>query len=105
MAYPDGTVPTTQEVHPTPIYETLSMGILAWVLWRLRDSFRPGTLFALYLVGSGVERFLVEFIRRNDAVAAGLTAAQIISLGLALAGAVWLALLHRGGGLRRPRAA
>ena len=26
MAYPDGTVPTTEEVHPTPIYETLSHG-------------------------------------------------------------------------------
>ncbi len=27
MAYPDGTVPTDQEVHPTPIYETLAMGL------------------------------------------------------------------------------
>ena len=26
MAYPDGTVPTTDEVHPTPVYETLAMG-------------------------------------------------------------------------------
>ena len=34
MAYPDGTVPTTEEVHPTPVYETLAMGLIAWVLWR-----------------------------------------------------------------------
>lgn len=102
MAYPDGTVPTTDEVHPTPIYETLSMGIVAWVLWRLRDSFRPGTLFALYLVCSGVERFLVEFVRRNNEVVAGLTAPQVTALGLAVAGAIWLAILHRGGGLRAP---
>ena len=27
MSYPDGTVPTTEEVHPTPIYETLVMGV------------------------------------------------------------------------------
>ena len=27
MAYPDGTVPTDTPVHPTPIYETLAMGI------------------------------------------------------------------------------
>ena len=53
MAYPDGTVPTTEEVHPTPVYETLAMGLIAWVLWRLRDRFRPGMLFALYLVLSG----------------------------------------------------
>ncbi len=26
MAYPEGTVPTTEEVHPTPVYETLAMG-------------------------------------------------------------------------------
>jgi phosphatidylglycerol---prolipoprotein diacylglyceryl transferase len=105
MAYPDGTVPTTQEVHPTPIYETLVMGILAWVLWRLRDRYRPGTLFALYLVGSGLERFFIEFIRRNSDVVAGLTAAQITGLVLAVAGAIWLALLERGGGLRQPATA
>ncbi|HEX4306660.1 MAG TPA: prolipoprotein diacylglyceryl transferase family protein, partial [Solirubrobacterales bacterium] len=66
MAYPKGTVPTTVKVHPTPIYETLAMGLLAWALWRLRDRVRPGVVFAIYLLGSGLERFLVEFIRRND---------------------------------------
>ena len=29
MAYPDGTVPTDEEVHPTPVYETLAMGLVA----------------------------------------------------------------------------
>ena len=28
MAYPDGTVPTDEEVHPTPVYETLAMGLV-----------------------------------------------------------------------------
>ena len=99
MAYPKGEVPTTTEVHPTPIYETLSMGLVAWFLWRLRDRVRPGALFAMYLVLGGIERFLVEFIRRNKEVAAGLTAAQIESLGLLVVGAVWVALLVRSGGL------
>ena len=27
---------------PTPIYETLAMGLVAWWLWRMRDRFRPG---------------------------------------------------------------
>ena len=67
MSYPDGTVPTDEQVHPTPVYETLAMGLVAWLLWRWRDRFRPGVLFALYLVLSGLERFLVEFVRRNDA--------------------------------------
>jgi phosphatidylglycerol:prolipoprotein diacylglycerol transferase len=100
MSYPDGTVPTTQEVHPTPIYETLAMGFIALVLWRLRDRFRAGVLFALYLVLSGAERFLVEFIRLNDEVFAGLTVPQLESLALMLIGSVWLVLAARGSGLR-----
>jgi phosphatidylglycerol:prolipoprotein diacylglycerol transferase len=95
MSYPDGTVPTTQEVHPTPIYEALAMGLIAFVLWRLRDRFRAGVLFAVYLVLSGAERFLVEFIRRNDDVFAGLTVAQLESLALMVIGSVWLALATR----------
>jgi phosphatidylglycerol:prolipoprotein diacylglycerol transferase len=102
MAYPDGTVPTDVPVHPTPIYETLAMGLAGWTLWRLRDAFRPGVLFAFYLVFAGVERFLVEFLRRNDAVAAGLTAPQLESLAIMIAGAAWLAIAHRRGGLRVP---
>jgi phosphatidylglycerol:prolipoprotein diacylglycerol transferase len=82
MAYPDGTVPTTEEVHPTPIYETLTMGLAALALWRLRDRFAPGILFGLYLIFAGGERLLVEFIRRNDSVLAGLTLAQLISIAL-----------------------
>jgi phosphatidylglycerol:prolipoprotein diacylglycerol transferase len=82
MAYPDGTVPTTEEVHPTPIYETLAMGLAALVLWRLRDRFAPGILFGLYLLFAGGERFLVEFVRRNDSVVADLTLAQLVSIAL-----------------------
>jgi phosphatidylglycerol:prolipoprotein diacylglycerol transferase len=100
MAYPDGVVPTTDEVHPTPIYEAASMGLVAWALWRLRDALRPGAVFALYLVLAGVERFLVEFVRRNEDAALGLTQAQLISVAMIVGGAVALALLRRGGGLR-----
>jgi phosphatidylglycerol---prolipoprotein diacylglyceryl transferase len=95
MAYPDGTVPTNQEVHPTPVYEALAMGFGAWLLWQLRDRFRPGVLFALYLLYAGVERFLVEFVRRNEDVALGLTAAQLESLAMMLAGAVWIFVVRR----------
>jgi phosphatidylglycerol:prolipoprotein diacylglycerol transferase len=90
MAYPKGTVPTTTRVHPTPIYETLAMGTVALVLWNLRDRYRAGTLFALYLVLSGIERLLVEFIRRNHEAALGLTLPQLISVGMAVAGVAWL---------------
>jgi phosphatidylglycerol---prolipoprotein diacylglyceryl transferase len=101
MAYPHGTVPTTTTVHPTPIYETVTMGLVAWGLWRARDAVRPGALFALWLVCAGVERFLVEFIRRNPAGALGLTTPQFESLGMMLVGGVWLAVMARHGGVRR----
>jgi phosphatidylglycerol:prolipoprotein diacylglycerol transferase len=100
MAYPEGTVATDQEVHPTPVYETLAMGIVALVLWRLRDRVAPGVLFGLYLVLAGTERLLVEFIRRNDSVLVGLTLAQLVSLAMMVGGAAMLAALHQ-----RPRAA
>jgi phosphatidylglycerol:prolipoprotein diacylglycerol transferase len=103
MAYPDGTVPTTTPVHPTPIYEALAMGIVALVLWRLRHRWAPGTLFAVYLVAAGTERFLVEFVRRNDAVLLGLTQPQVISIVMIAAGGAWL-WVRRGAPARTPRA-
>ncbi len=97
MSYPDGTVPTEVEVHPTPIYEALAMGGVAFLLWRWRARFTPGMLFAVYLVLAGTERLLVEFIRRNDEVALGLTQPQLLSLGMIAAGAAWIAVRVRAG--------
>jgi phosphatidylglycerol:prolipoprotein diacylglycerol transferase len=101
MGYPHGTVPTPPgvTVQPTPIYETVSMCAVAWLLWQLRDRVRPGVVLALYCVLSGVERLLVEFIRRNREVLAGLTAPQLESIVLAALGATALALLVRRRGL------
>jgi phosphatidylglycerol---prolipoprotein diacylglyceryl transferase len=90
MAYPHGTVPTTETVHPTPVYETLTMILVAWWLWRHRHAWRPGTVFAAYLVLAGLERFLVEFVRRNEDVFLGLTQPQVLSLVMIAAGAIWL---------------
>jgi phosphatidylglycerol---prolipoprotein diacylglyceryl transferase len=91
MAYPEGTVPTSETVHPTPIYETLLLGLGAFALWRLRGRFRPGTLFALYLLLAGAERLLVETIRRNEPVLGSLTLAQLISVAMIAAGTTFLA--------------
>jgi phosphatidylglycerol:prolipoprotein diacylglycerol transferase len=98
MAYPRGEIEIHHAVQPTPIYETMTMGLVALVLWRLRDRFRPGILFALYLALAGLERFLVEFVRRNAEVLASLTAAQLESLALLAAGVAWLVLMRRRGG-------
>jgi phosphatidylglycerol:prolipoprotein diacylglycerol transferase len=105
MSYPHGTVPTDRTVHPTPIYETLAMGMGAWILWQLRDRVRAGVLFAIYLVYAGTERFLVEFVRRNTEDSAGLTNAQLESLAMMIAGAIWIAIvIRRHGGIGREMA-
>ena len=104
MGYPHGTVPTPPgvTVQPTPIYETLAMCLLAYVLWKLRDRVRPGAILGLYLVFSGLERLLVEFIRRNKEVLAGLTAPQLESIVLMAIGIVLLAVMARGAGWAPP---
>jgi len=106
MGYPHGTVPTPPgvKVQPTPIYETVTMCLLAWGLWQLRDRVRPGVVFALYLFLSGLERLLVEFIRRNAEVFAGLTAPQLESVALMVIGTVWLWLMTRRRGVAALRA-
>lgn len=104
MAYPRGIVPTDVPVHPTPVYETLAMGMLASVLWRLRTRAwaTDGRLFGLYLISSGVERFLAEFFRTSTSVLLGLSAAQVTSL-IALIAGLWI--FTSRGGFSPPRAA
>ena len=94
MSYPDGTVPTTEIVHPTPVYESITMLVVFWVLWRFRGRLTAGwSLFGLYLVLAGVERLLVEFVRATPVTFAGMTTAQVISVVLILIG---IPLVWRG---------
>jgi phosphatidylglycerol---prolipoprotein diacylglyceryl transferase len=102
MAYPHGTKPIDTPVHPTPIYETLAMGLVAYFLWSLRDRFQAGVLFAMYLVFAGTERLLVEFIRRNSAEFLGLTQPQLISIVMMAVGLVWIGVKARRGQLTKP---
>jgi phosphatidylglycerol---prolipoprotein diacylglyceryl transferase len=90
MAYPDGTVPTTTEVHPTPIYEFLVMGAVTYWLWRRRDKVRPGELIGWWALLAGIERFLIEFIRRNEDIVGPFSLAQFVSVVMIVAGAWWL---------------
>jgi phosphatidylglycerol---prolipoprotein diacylglyceryl transferase len=91
MSYPHGEVPTTEQVHPTPVYETLASLLIFAVLWRLRTRMAPVRLFALYLVLAGAERFLIEFIRRNEHVLLGLTQPQLFAAAMVVAGIALLA--------------
>ena len=94
MSYPDGTVPTDQTVHPTPIYETLAMGLGAWVLWQLRDRVRAGILFAhLPRSTRGPSASSSSSCAATTTAALGLTTAQLESLAMMAAGAVWIAIV------------
>jgi len=37
MSFPNGLVPTSQRVHPTPIYEFVVACVIAWILWRIGE--------------------------------------------------------------------
>jgi phosphatidylglycerol:prolipoprotein diacylglycerol transferase len=78
-------------VHPTPVYETLASLLIFWLLWRVCERLAPMRLFGVYLLLAGAERSLVELIRRNDEVLAGLTQPQLFSIALMAAGRLTLA--------------
>ena len=96
MAYPDGVVPTTEKVHPAPVYETLShLGIAAF-LWKMRTRFEiPGLSFSFYLILAGLARFLVEFIRINPPALWGLSQAQLLSIAMIAFGLGLMLYLQR----------
>jgi phosphatidylglycerol:prolipoprotein diacylglycerol transferase len=102
MSFPNGIVPTTERVHPTPVYEFLASVVIFWILWRiggrwLNDKAHIGKLFGVYLLLSGVARYLVEIIRINPRVLWGLTNAQLASIAYVIVAAFLL--------LRTPRIA
>jgi phosphatidylglycerol---prolipoprotein diacylglyceryl transferase len=82
----------SQGVFPTPFYEIVMMTIVVGILWLLRKRINaPGVLFAIYLIFTGLERFIIEKIRVNvvhDLGGIKLTQAEIISLILMVIGLV-----------------
>ncbi len=100
MSFPEGLEPTTERVHPTPIYEFLAGVAIFAFLWksggRVLLQPRPaGEVAAQYFLLSGLARFLVEFIRLNPRSILGLTNAQVASLGFMIAGAALLIVVRR----------
>ncbi len=90
MAFPKGSPPTLEAVHPTQLYETIIMSLVFVALWKMRKKDRPvGWLAGIYLGLAGLERFFVEFIRNTtESPISGLSVAQIMALFLILAGAL-----------------
>jgi len=88
MSFPNGVVPTTQRVHPTPLYEFFIWLVIAWALWRMGTNYvrepltkgAGGVIFCWYLILTGIARFLIEFIRINPRSFFGMSNAQAASL-------------------------
>lgn len=100
MSFPNGIVPTTERVHPTPLYEFLVWCAIGWLLWwlgaRALKKPRPmGEIFCYYLILTGVARFLVEIIRINPPWIWGLSNAQVASAVSLIGGIVLLVLRMR----------
>lgn len=88
-------------VFPTPIYEFLECFVIFLVLHLIRKQLtdRPGILFCVFAVLIGIQRYTIEQIRSVSdrqlyyVFGHGFRQAELISLGLivaGLAGAVWL---------------
>lgn len=121
IAFPNGSPPSTVEslrrfgiepdpaliekygqvlpVHPTQLYEVAMSTIIFLILWQLRKKPRAaGWLFMAWLAMAGVERFIVEIFRaKDDRFFGALTLAQLISIGLLIAGVAGIVHLGRRG--------
>jgi len=95
-------VPLGIPLYPTqPIMMLASLSIAGVLIWRYSKKSRDGEIFVLYLALYAVARFFIEFLRgdedRGFVFHHLLSTSQFIAI-LALATAVWLALVLR----RRP---
>ena len=79
-------------VHPTQVYETLVCAGIFFLLWKKRtEDGVQGSLFFLYLILAGIERFFIEFIRTNEKYFLDIfSGAQIISVTMICIGLYFL---------------
>jgi phosphatidylglycerol:prolipoprotein diacylglycerol transferase len=83
-------LPVSLPLHPTQIYETISMGLLLFLLL----SYYPfkkhdGSVLVLLMVGYGLHRFLNEMLRvDNPPLVLGLNEPQLVSMSILLGAGV-----------------
>ena len=94
MKFPNGIIPTYEKVHPTPLYDCIFFLIFYIILQKniSKNYFKNSKiLFSSFFLISSLERFIIEFIRRNDKIYY-FSQAQWISIGLII---VSLLLLYK----------
>jgi phosphatidylglycerol:prolipoprotein diacylglycerol transferase len=98
VAFPNGLPPVHYPVHPTMLYETVWLSLVALFLWGRRK--KSASLFGEFLILNGVGRTVIEHWRLNERVALGLSEAQFIGMGLIVLGIV---LIIRARAAREPQ--
>jgi phosphatidylglycerol:prolipoprotein diacylglycerol transferase len=89
VAFPRGSPPTLDPVHPTQLYEMTWLLAVAGFLWARRG--RSPMLFGEYLALNGLGRFVIERWRTNPTFALDLTQPQWIGAALVVLGVTgWL---------------
>lgn len=95
--------------HPSQLYEAALEGIVLfcvlYLLSRKKPTLPQGTFLGIFLIGYGIARILVEFVRVPDVqlgylLGGVITMGQILSLPLVVAGIVILVVALR---LKRPQ--
>ncbi|AHC13498.1 prolipoprotein diacylglyceryl transferase [Salinispira pacifica] len=88
--------------HPSQLYEALGEGIILWLLlWFVVRPRKPfhGFSVAVYLIGYGTARFIIEFFRELDPgfdfyTPLNLSLGQLFSLASVLGGTALMAVLY-----------
>jgi phosphatidylglycerol---prolipoprotein diacylglyceryl transferase len=90
--------PESTRFHPTFLYESLATFalciLLLWIAWRFKDRRLPGDLLFGYLIGYGIIRFFIEYLRPDAWMAGTLAAAQLVGLAIIIIGAAAIILRH-----------
>jgi phosphatidylglycerol:prolipoprotein diacylglycerol transferase len=85
---------TNQLRHPSQLYEAFFEGLLLFViLWSLRKKkYFDGFISSMYLIGYGVTRFFIEFVRKPDPqlglISGYFTMGQILCLCMILSACI-----------------
>ena len=81
------------QVHPTFLYESVwNLGVLAFLLWYRKRKKFDGELIAIYCIGYGIGRFLIEGLRTDSLMigSTGIRVSQILALILAVFGTAFI---------------
>jgi phosphatidylglycerol:prolipoprotein diacylglycerol transferase len=96
--------PLFQLRHPSQLYEALFEGIVLFViLWSIRKKkYVEGFIFSSYLIGYGIARFFIEFVREPDFqmgfVAGSVTMGQVLCLLMIALGITLILIRRKAGG-------